>query len=150
VLIGLISDTHGMIRPEALRAFRGVDLILHGGDVGHASVLQALREVAPVHAVAGNVDAPDAGLPGALDLEFDGVRLHVSHGHETGSPTPERLAARYDADVVVYGHTHRALVTHVGDAVVINPGAAGPARFRLRPSVALLELPRRSVRIVQL
>lgn len=139
-----------MLRPEVLRVFEGVDLIFHAGDVGRHSVLEALRAIAPVHAVAGNVDLPDCGLPAAIDLEVDGVRVHVSHGHELGTPTPERLAARYDADVIVFGHTHRALTTRVGKTLVINPGAAGPARFKLRPSVALLELPTRTVRAVPL
>jgi uncharacterized protein len=78
------------------------------------------------------------------------VRVHVSHGHELGSPTPERLTARYDADVIVYGHTHRALVRQVGTTLVINPGAAGPARFDMKPSVAHLRLPDREAHIIAL
>lgn len=150
MIIGLISDTHGLMRPEALRAFEGVDLILHAGDVGRSAVLDALRGIAPVHAVAGNVDVPGHGLPLVVDLELEGVRVHVSHGHETGSPTPERLVSRYDADVIVYGHTHRALMRRTGTALVVNPGAAGPVRFRLAPSVALLDIPECIVRIVPL
>jgi putative phosphoesterase len=150
MLVGLISDTHGLIRPEALRALNGVELILHAGDVGRSGVLDALSGIAPVYAVYGNVDATSGALRNALDLVLDGVRVHVSHGHELGSPTPDALAARYDADVIVYGHTHRALITHVGPTLVVNPGAAGAARFDLKPSVALLTLPSREARIVNL
>jgi uncharacterized protein len=149
-MIGLIADTHGLMRESALKALRGVDLILHAGDVGRLDVLDALRELAPVNAVAGNVDVPDAGLPASFDTELLGQRIHMSHGHELGSPTPEALVARYDADILIYGHTHRALVKELRGTLVINPGAAGAARFKIGPSVALLSLPDRSVRIVTL
>jgi len=148
--IGLISDTHGLIRDSALNALRGVELILHAGDVGNRSVLDALRGLAPVHAVYGNVDARDGALVDRLDTEVDGYRIHMSHGHELGSPTPETLVARYDADILIYGHTHRALVKELPGTLVINPGAAGPARFDVKPSVALLTLPDRVVRIIPL
>jgi putative phosphoesterase len=150
MLIGLISDTHGQMRDSALRALQGVELILHAGDVGRRGVLDALRAVAPVHAVYGNVDARDGMLVDRFSTELAGQRIHMSHGHELGSPTPETLIARYDADVVIYGHTHRPLVQEVGPTLVINPGAAGPARFNLKPSVALLTLPERLVRLVWL
>jgi uncharacterized protein len=150
MLVGLISDTHGLMRPEALAALSGVDVILHAGDVGAPAVLEALWAIAPVHAVRGNVDMAGAGLRDVLSLQLDGVRVHLSHGHELGSPTPAALAARYDADVIVYGHTHRPLVTHVGLALVINPGAAGAARFNLKPSIGLLTLPSREARILLL
>ena len=150
LIIGLISDTHGLVRPEAIAALAGVDLIVHAGDVGAASVLDALRAIAPVHAVHGNVDLADGTLAGSIDLDLAGVRVHISHGHELGSPTPERLAARYDADVIVFGHTHKPLVVSVGRTLVVNPGAAGPRRFKLQPSVALLTLPERDVRLITL
>jgi putative phosphoesterase len=150
MLVGLIADTHGLMRPEALKALNGVDLILHAGDVGATSVLDALWAIAPVHAVRGNVDGDGAGLRESLRLQLDGVQIHLSHGHQLGSPTPAALVARYRSDVIVYGHTHRALVTHVGPALVINPGAAGPARFDLKPSVGLLTLPSRQIEIVLL
>jgi putative phosphoesterase len=111
-------------------------------------VLDALSGIAPVHAVRGNVDGDSAGLRDSLHLQLDGVQIHLSHGHELGSPTPAALAARYQADVIVYGHTHRALVTHVGRTLMINPGAAGPPRFNLKPSVGLLTLPSLETRIV--
>lgn len=149
MLVGLIADTHGLVRAEALRALHGVDLILHAGDVGGPEVIAALRAVAPLRAVYGNVDRRD-GLPAAIDDTFDGVRVHVSHGHELGSPTPERLAERYAADVIVFGHTHRPVVREIGSTLVVNPGAAGPRRFDIRPSVALLTLPDRVVRLIEL
>ena len=127
MLVGLISDTHGHIRREALDAFRGADLIIHAGDVGGRSVLDALRGIAPVRAVLGNIDLPDGTLEPSIDCDLDGILVHVSHGHELGRPTPERLAARYSAPVIVYGHTHAALVRTVATTLVINPGAAGPA-----------------------
>jgi uncharacterized protein len=146
--VGLISDTHGLMRDTALDALQGSDLILHAGDVGGAAVLTALRRIAPVHAVYGNVDAPHPELRAALTLTLDGVRVHVSHGHEIGRPSAAQLAVRYAADVIVYGHTHRAAIERIGSTLVINPGAAGPPRFNLKPSVALLTLPDCDVRIV--
>lgn len=150
MLVGLIADTHGMIRQEALRALDGADIIFHAGDVGRAAVLDALAAIAPVHAVLGNTDVPDGALPASISRELEGVRLHVSHGHEIGRPTPEALAARYGGDVIVYGHTHRPLIQMVGTVLVINPGAAGPPRFNLKPSVALLSLPSREARLLPL
>ena len=150
MLVGLIADTHGLVRPEAVAALTGVDLILHGGDVGGPAVLLALAAIAPVHAVAGNTDSPQDRLPSAIDTTLEGVRIHVSHGHELGSPTPQALVARYAADVIVYGHTHRRLLTEIGPTIVINPGAAGPRRFNVLPSLALLMLPDRRVQFVQL
>lgn len=139
--IGLISDTHGLLRPAVTTRLAGVECILHAGDVGSLDVLTGLGAIAPVHAVWGNVD--DRHMPGLserLQLTIGGCRLVVTHGHELGSPTPAGLALRYDADVIVYGHTHRALVERLGTQLVVNPGAAGAARFHLVPSVAILTL----------
>ena len=138
-LIGLVSDTHGLVRPDIFGALEGVELILHAGDVGGADVLAELATIAPVEAVVGNTDPPGTpGLRESLEREIDGVRIHVSHGHEVGRPTPERLLAAYPHDVIVYGHTHRQLITRAGGRLVINPGAAGPRRFSLMPSVGKL------------
>lgn len=138
--IGLISDTHGLVRPDVFTALAGVDFILHAGDVGDG-VLGELQAIAPVAAVFGNTDPP--GLPGLareIVREVGGVSVHVSHGHEVGSPTPAKLLARYPQDVLVYGHTHRQLVARAEGRLVINPGAAGARRFDLRPSVARLTI----------
>ena len=152
-LIGLISDTHGLVRAGVHEALAGVKLILHAGDVGGQEILDELSLIAPVRGVFGNTDPPGhPDLAEELSLTIGGLTIHVSHGHELGSPTPAKLAEHYDADVVVYGHTHRQLVTHVGGRLVINPGAAGPRRFNLRPSVARLMISERKaeVEIVEL
>lgn len=139
--LGLISDTHGQLRADVHRAFAGVDLILHAGDVCGDEILDELALIAPVRAVRGNCDeSPDARLAGHLELEVGGLRIHVSHGHELGRPGPAKVAAAYDADVCVYGHTHRQLVERVEGRLMVNPGAAGPRRFDLVPSVAILTL----------
>lgn len=146
-LIGLISDTHGLVRASVFDALARVELILHAGDVG-TGVLEELRALAPTEAVMGNTDPPGhPELVESIEREFDGVRVHVSHGHELGSPQPKRLLARYDADVVVYGHTHRQLVLQEGNRWVVNPGAAGPRRFSLPASVARLSISRGKVSI---
>jgi hypothetical protein len=140
-VVGLIADTHGLVRPEIARVFAGVDLIVHAGDVGGPHVLAALSAIAPVDAVFGNVDDPqDPALARERLLPIAGLTLHVSHGHEVGSPTPELLFARYAGDVLVFGHTHRALVARQGGRLAVNPGAAGPRRFDLQPSVARLTI----------
>jgi uncharacterized protein len=140
-VLGLISDTHGLLRPRVHEALSGVELILHAGDVGGQDILTELRLIAPVKAVFGNTDPPgDPELVGEILIEVGGTRVHVSHGHEAGSPTPPALAALYDADVVVYGHTHRQLVTELDGRLFVNPGAAGPKRFNLKPSVAKLTI----------
>lgn len=136
-VVGLVSDTHGLLRPEVHQALAGVELILHAGDVGGDDILIELEQIAPVHAVYGNTDPPGhPRLAASLDETVGGVRVHVSHGHELGVPTPEKLLATYDADVIVYGHTHKPLVVNVDGRWVVNPGAAGPRRFDLVPSVA--------------
>jgi hypothetical protein len=146
-LIGLISDTHGLVRPSVFDALAGVELILHAGDVG-AGVLDELAMIAPVRAVIGNTDPPDdPALTPFIETVHDGVRIHVSHGHELGSPTPEKLLAKYSADVIVYGHTHKQLVVNADNRWVVNPGAAGQRRFKLRPSVARMTIRRGTVAI---
>jgi putative phosphoesterase len=142
-VVGLISDTHGLLRPGVHEALTGVDLILHSGDVGGSEILDELRLIAPVKAVFGNTDPEDhPELTEAITVAIDGIRVHVSHGHEVGSPTPAKLAVRYDADVVVFGHTHRPLVSRLGNQLFVNPGAAGPKRFDITPSVARLTIGR--------
>src|SRR2546423_3024183 len=140
-ILGLISDTHGLIRPGVHDALNGVELILHAGDVGGSEILDELNTIAPVRAVFGNVDAAgDPALAQQIVLDVAGLSIHVSHGHEVGSPTPAKLAPRYQAQVIVYGHTHRALITELEGRLFVNPGAAGPRRFNLSPSVARLTI----------
>jgi hypothetical protein len=141
--IGLISDTHGLLRSEVLDHFEGVDLILHAGDVGRSEILSDLAALAPVRAVFGNTDGYEMRdvAPARLELELAGWKLLVTHGHELGAPKPETLIKAYAGrDVIVYGHTHQPLIVQLDGVLVINPGAAGPARFGLVPSIALLRL----------
>lgn len=141
IVAGLISDTHGLLRPEVHPALEGVDLIIHAGDVGGSAILDELRIIAPVHAVRGNTDpVDDPNLVAELTLPIGGLEIHVSHGHEFGNPTPAKLVAAYHHSVIVYGHTHQQLVERVGKQLVINPGAAGQRRFKLAPSVARLTI----------
>ena len=142
--LGVIADTHGLLRPEVFDVFKEVDHILHGGDVGKPEILTELEALAPLTAVYGNVDGPDvrARLPQVAKLELDGFEIVVTHGDQFGSPTPAHLRAAFPrAEIIVYGHTHRPLLALVDRTVtVINPGGAGPGRFGLPPSVGILEL----------
>lgn len=143
--IGLISDTHGLLRPCALEALRGCSAIIHAGDIGGArltgpAVLDLLAALAPVHAVRGNNDREPAlaALPLQLDLDFDGVRVRVLHDAKAlhGDVAAEGV------QVVVSGHSHRPQVHSRDGVLFVNPGSAGPRRFKLPVSVAVLELAR--------
>ncbi|HEU4699053.1 MAG TPA: metallophosphoesterase family protein [Gemmatimonadales bacterium] len=142
--LGVISDTHGLLRPEVFEVFREVDHILHAGDVGPADLLVELEAIAPVTAVYGNTDGFDlrSRLPQVQRLMLDGFDIVVTHGDQFGSPTPEKLNAAFpEAEIIVYGHTHRPLLTTVDLVVtVMNPGGAGRRRFDLPPSVGIMEL----------
>ena len=142
--LGVISDTHGLLRPEVFEVFREVDHILHGGDVGPIALLDELETIAPVTAVYGNTDgwALRSRLPQVATLELDGFTIVVTHGDQFGSPTPEKLQAAFPAaEIIVFGHTHRPLLTLVDVVVtVMNPGGAGARRFDLPASVGILEL----------
>lgn len=133
--LGIISDTHGLLRPEAVAALAGVDAIVHAGDVGSLDVLTALSAIAPVTAVRGNVDVePWASvLPERASLMFEGVRIFVCHRLQ------DVLAADRTAhDVVVVGHSHKPVSAHDGGVLVVNPGSAGPRRFSLPITLALM------------
>jgi len=142
--IGVISDTHGLLRPEVFDVFAQVDHILHAGDVGPESILDELGVIAPVTAVYGNTDgwALRNRLPQVATVELDGFTIVVTHGDQLGSPTPEKLQAEFpDAEIIVFGHTHRPVLTLVDVVVtVMNPGGAGRRRFDLPASVGILEL----------
>jgi len=137
-LIGVISDTHGQIRPEALKALQGAELIIHAGDIGGPSVLDALRMIAPVVAVRGNTDSGDwaEALPWIEVVEVGNTFLYVIHELEKIDLDP--AAAGFAA--VICGHSHRPLVGSLNGVPVINPGSAGPRRFKLPVSVALIRL----------
>ena len=142
--VGVISDTHGLLRPEVFEVFAQVDHILHGGDVGKQEILVELEAIAPVTAVYGNVDPGElrSRLPQVATVEFDGFDIVVTHGDQFGHPTPAKLHGAFPkAEIIVYGHTHKPLLELVDRTVtVMNPGAAGPARFDLEPSVGIMEL----------
>ena len=142
--LGVIADTHGLLRPEVFEAFAEVDHILHAGDVGPVDLLTELETLAAVTAVYGNTDHDDVRkrLPQVASIELEGFDIVVTHGDQLGSPTPENLNAAFpDAQIIVYGHTHRPLLTIVDVVVtVMNPGGAGHRRFGLPPSVGILEL----------
>jgi hypothetical protein len=159
VKIGLISDTHGMLRPEVLAHFEGVDLILHAGDVGDPGILVELAAVAPVHAVFGNTDGFDvrAQTSARVELTLEGWRVLLTHGDELGSPSAAALHAAYpEADIIVYGHTHVQRTEVAEGVLVINSGAAGRARFKLKPTIGILALQeglrpgRESLRVIAL
>lgn len=137
LLVGLISDTHGLLRQEALAALSESDVILHAGDVGGKEILSRLDEIAPVHAVRGNVDSgPGTGdLPPFLSLSLERVELLLHHGH-----LQLPAVARDKAGVIVQGHSHKPLVRHDGGKLYVNPGSAGRRRFKLPVSVALLRV----------
>lgn len=141
--LGIISDTHGLLRPEVHDVFREVDRILHAGDVGDSAILDELALIAPVAAVYGNVDGGRlrSSLKEVLDEKIDGLRFVVTHGDRFGSPKPEDLKEAYpDADVLIFGHTHQPLIRDFPDfSVVLNPGSAGPVRFGQKPTVAIME-----------
>jgi putative phosphoesterase len=142
--VGVISDTHGQLRPEVFDVFSKVDHILHGGDVGKVDILTDLESLAPVTAVFGNTDGSQirGRLPKVAQLQLDGFDIVVTHGDQFGSPTPAALVAAFpSAEIIVYGHTHRPLLELVDRTItVMNPGAAGPPRFDLKPSVGIMEL----------
>jgi uncharacterized protein len=136
--IGVISDTHGLVRPEALHALRGVDHILHAGDLGSPLVLDALRNVAPVTAVRGNVDHDEwaRSLPASTIVELQGVDFYLLHNLDDLDLDP--LAAGFA--VVISGHSHRPRQEWVNGVLYFNPGAAGPRRFRLPVSLGEITL----------
>lgn len=142
--LGVISDTHGQLRPEVCDAFAQVDHILHSGDVGTWQIMIELEALAPVTAVYGNTDGAELRhrLPQVATVELDGFAVVVTHGDQFGSPTPAALHAAFPAaEIIVYGHTHQPLLELIDRTVtVVNPGSAGPRRFNLPVSVAILEL----------
>ena len=127
-----------------LEVFQEVDHILHGGDVGPWEVIADLEALATVTAVYGNSDGSElhARLPRVATIRLDGFDIVVTHGDQFGSPTPAKLHEAFPrADIIVFGHTHRPLLELMDKTVTImNPGGAGPARFKLKPSVGIMEL----------
>ena len=143
MIVGVISDTHGLLRPEAIDALRACAIIVHAGDVGSPDILPALRELAPVYAVRGNIDKEPwaQALPATVWVQAGAARLHVLHqlSDLDRSSIDERCAA------VIYGHSHKPTAEYRGPVLYLNPGSAGPRRFRLPVTVARLEVKGRTV-----
>ncbi len=147
--VGVLSDTHGLLRPEALQALEGAEHLLHAGDIGHPDVLAALTERAPLTIIRGNVDEPATvarsrrrnrpdprwadDVPERVTVTLAGFRVHLVHDRNALTESPA-------ADVVVSGHSHVPKVERVGGVLYLNPGSAGPRRFRLPVTVAWLDL----------
>jgi putative phosphoesterase len=138
VRVGLISDTHGLLRPEALAALRGVDHIVHAGDAGAPEILERLARLAPLTAVRGNVDrgAWAERLPATAQVELGGSWFHVLHVLDDLDLDPRASGFA----VVVYGHSHKPDCRRTDGVWFVNPGSAGPRRFRLPVTVALAEI----------
>lgn len=136
--VGVIADTHGLLRPEAVAALASVDLIVHAGDIGSQAILEELCAIAPVVAVRGNNDRDDwaDSLPETATTEVGGVRLYVIHDLKTLRTDPAELAV----DVIISGHSHKPLVQHRAGVMLLNPGSAGPRRFSLPIAIARLSV----------
>ena len=138
--IGIISDTHGLLRPEVLAAFENVDHILHAGDIGGDEILRALRKIAPVTAVSGNND--DASGTEIKRVRLDGAKIFLTHI----LPRPQRMdrhvvraLQKEPADFVVFGHSHLPHNEKLAGVVYFNPASAGPRRFDLPVAIGMME-----------
>jgi uncharacterized protein len=143
-IVGVISDTHGLLRPEAVAALRGSDFIVHAGDVGRPEILEELRSIGPVTAVRGNVDRGSwaRAIPKAEVLEVDGVSIYVLHILNELDLKPEAAGMK----VVIYGHSHVPTQETKNGVLYFNPGSAGPRRFKLPVTVGRLIVGSREVR----
>ncbi len=142
--VGVISDTHGLMRAEALAALKDSELIIHAGDIGKAEVLDSLNRIAPVLAIRGNNDRDPwaKGMADVLNLQVNGIKLRVIHnGHEVeNDPTEGKFS------VVISGHSHQPSVVKRDEILFVNPGSAGPRRFKLPVSLARINLAKQHLR----
>ncbi len=147
-VVGIISDTHGLVRPQALSVLQACNTIVHAGDIGKREVLDELREVAPVTAIRGNVDTWATNMPDSDVVEIDGRYLYVLHNVKEIDLDPR--AAGFD--MVISGHSHKPEITEVEGVIYLNPGSAGPRRFSLPVTLALVTVSakRLDARIVEL
>jgi putative phosphoesterase len=141
--VGVISDTHGLLRPAAIEALRGVDHILHAGDVGDGDILEALRQIAPLTAIGGNVDTSGvcSALPATEAVELGGLLFYLVHSLDDLDIKPEAAGVA----AVISGHSHRAVIRQNG-VLYLNPGSAGPRRFDLPITVAKIQIDGDSLR----
>ncbi|MBS0222874.1 MAG: metallophosphoesterase family protein [Proteobacteria bacterium] len=136
--LGIISDTHGLLRPEVVQRLVGVHGIIHAGDIGHPEVISGLRKIAPTTAIRGNIDRGGwaSEYPHTVLLKLDGRSIYVLHDLKELDIDP----AAAGIDIVVSGHSHRPKIETVGGVLYLNPGSAGPRRFSLPIALATLEL----------
>jgi putative phosphoesterase len=136
--IAVLSDTHGLLRPELLPALAGVDHILHAGDIGDPAILETLRTIAPVTAISGNIDrsGPCAQLPATEALELAGCLIYILHNLDDLDLNP----AAASIAAVIYGHSHKPSITHRDGVLYLNPGSVGPRRFTLPITFAILSI----------
>ena len=144
ILIGVIADTHGLFDPAVRRHFKGVDHILHAGDIGNQSVIEQLEQIAPVTAVSGNVDDDEQSVfPSEAVIELAGRRIAIRHIlYEGGKLTKDGRAFLQEnqPDLCIFGHTHQPKVEWFGKTLLFNPGSAGPKRFKLPRGLGILRL----------
>ncbi len=138
MIIGVISDTHGLMRPQALKALSGCGLILHAGDIGRPEIIQALQELAPVLAVRGNMDreAWNLAYPRTQVIEVGSQLLYMIHNIEDLDLNPNAAGFR----AVIYGHSHQAAIQRRNQVLFFNPGSAGPRRFKLPVTIGKLHI----------
>ncbi len=136
--VGLISDTHGLLRETACTALRGVDALIHAGDIGAQDIPAQLEAIAPLTCIRGNIDRQPwaQAYPPSADITLAGRRFHIVHNRQdlAGNPAAEGI------DVVVCGHSHKPYVEHTAEVLYVNPGSAGPRRFSLPTTVAILKI----------
>jgi putative phosphoesterase len=149
-LIGVVSDTHGYLKPKVPELLAGVEHILHAGDIGDAGIIEELARIAPVTTVRGNNDrtGPESLFPEEIEVELDGWNFFLTHEVKVpkGPDDPSmEIYRKAGADVVVFGHSHIALQLQIGTVLFFNPGAAGKRRFKVVPSIGILKLNRESV-----
>ena len=150
IRIGVIADTHGRFDPVVRRHFKGVDYILHAGDIGDRSVIEQLEQIAPVTAVSGNIDNNDeqSGFPAEAVIELAGLRVAIRHIlYESGKLTKDGRAFLdcERPDICIFGHTHQPKVEWFGQTLLFNPGSAGPKRFKLPRCLGILVLARQGI-----
>lgn len=148
IRIGVIADTHGLYDPSVRRHFKGVDHILHAGDIGDRSVIEQLEQIGPVTAVSGNVDDEQSGFPSEAVIELAGLRVAIRHVlYEGGKLTKNGRAflAHEQTDICVFGHTHQPKVDWCGGTLLFNPGSAGPKRFSLPRGIGLLTIQKEKI-----
>jgi putative phosphoesterase len=141
--IGIISDTHGLLRPEAQSRLAGVDHIVHAGDIGRPEIVEALRRIAPVTAIRGNVDTGEwaRAYPDSKSIRLAGKSIHILHDLKTLDLDPDS-----DVDMIVSGHSHVPKIETIGNVLYLNPGSAGPRRFKLPITLATVEITAESLR----